>query len=364
MLDAIQFANSYGASDGGPARHALEVNFALNAGGVATQGIAVRRTRDSMLSSYAKRPDAPAHFPLEGRRAFKTNVLMASLKTHTWIIHGYYLAWIPCAAAIAILLGKQLLIMPHGALTAYDRRRGSFKKFVFHMAVGWWMNRATCFVVATPREAEEALQLDGISRVRVVGAGATVGTRKLSPQEPRESVQLLSMSRLAPKKRIDRIIRAVAEMRRRGINAKLTIAGGGDTNVMKELKDVITEESLVDHVSFIGQVESAAKAEIYDRSHIFLLLSEDENFGIALADALANGLPSVVTPAVAAAAGLPDDTVKVVPDPSPALVADAVQSLLFLYSERSEKASEIATSVFGWQAVGERWISAITKRDQ
>jgi glycosyltransferase involved in cell wall biosynthesis len=56
-----------------------------------------------------------------------------------------------------------------------------------------------------------------------------------------------------------------------------------------------------DRVSFLGRLEGAAKARAFAAADLFILPSYQENFGIAVAEAMAAGLPVVVSHAVAIA---------------------------------------------------------------
>jgi len=61
----------------------------------------------------------------------------------------------------------------------------------------------------------------------------------------------------------------------------------------------VVELGLDGRVSFPGFVSGAAKAGVLDGGGLFVLPSASENFGIAVAEAMAHGLPCVVTRHVA-----------------------------------------------------------------
>lgn len=360
MVDVIQFSNTLSASDGGPARHAIEVNYALNKIGVRTQLIAMHRSSNSILPLYLERSDAPQLSPMEIKSAARASVLLPRFTAaHTWIIHGYYLGWIPIVAMVGVLLNKRLLVMPHGALTSYDRGRKKVRKLVFHVTAGWWLNRVSHFAVATQKEASELCAIPGVKHVNIVGAGAALPESPLEQHSVTETIRLLSMSRIAPKKRVDRAIRALAELRRMGADARLTIAGTGDPVLVESLHKLCDHEGVADITTFVGQVEGDLKRAIYAESDIFVLLSEDENFGIGLADALSMGLPAIVSDQVSAATGLPKAAVTVLSDTSAHSVASTVLSMSGDYAMRRSAALDAARAHFSWNAVAERWRSLI-----
>lgn len=364
MIESFQFVNTLSAADGGPARHSLELNLALNQVGFPAQLVSIQKSSDSLLPFYKTHQGFPPPGPLDGLfKLTRLRYMRRILKAKTWIIHGYYLPWIPPLAIVGLAMRKRLAVMPHGSLTQYDSGKSRLKKRIYQTFVGRWLNRRVRFIVATTREAEDlAVALPGC-RAQVVGAGASMRANLLTADTPSPSldgpIKLLSMSRIAPKKRLDRAIEALAEMRARGIDARLCVAGSGDPALISELKILAKQLGVAEQTRFVGHVEGSDKIETYLRSHIFLLLSEDENFGIGLADALSMGLPSVVTPAVSASADLEAGPVVVVDKITPQAVADAVDGLLSDYEKHKEQARRVAEQRFSWTAVASRWVSAI-----
>ncbi|MCR2808900.1 MULTISPECIES: glycosyltransferase [unclassified Microbacterium] len=361
MTAVVQFNNTLSALDGGPARHALEVNFALNAIGVPTRLITIHGSEHSLLEHYVSRVDYPALDPrtltLRGRRAraHTYRAIRDAFQARSWIIHGYFLGWVPLVAVLGLLSGKQILIMPHGALTKYDRQRHRLKKLAFGVVVGWWLNRSVDFVVATGQEAQELSALARTDRLFVVGAGAGEPPEAPASRGPHLPLRLLSVSRIAPKKRIDLSIRALAELLARGVEAQLSIAGVGTDAATDELR-MLSKSLQAEHaVRFVGQVEGARKEALFRDNDVFLLLSEDENFGIGVAEALARGLPVITTDAVASVVSMPASAGRRLTDVAPEHVADEILDVVQDYVAARTSAVEYASQQFSWRSVAARW---------
>lgn len=98
--------------------------------------------------------------------------------------------------------------------------------------------------------------------------------------------QLLHASNFRPVKRVTDIVR-VFDLVRRSLPAHLTLVGQGpDMGLAREL---CAELDLCDHVTFAG---SRSDIEVlYRASHLFMLLSDYESFGLSALEAMACGVP-------------------------------------------------------------------------
>lgn len=367
MPDVAQLCNTLASADGGPARHALEVNLALNAIGLRTRMIVLNDSADSMESQYASREDFPALAPITivSRRTCWSEIVQAGKamkKADAWILHGYYLPWIPWVVAVARFSGKRIVIMPHGALTDFDRSKNERKKRIFHAVFGRFIGKVAHFVVATDQEAIELRKFNRSKRVAVVGAGASVPLASEPLGNVHVPVRLLSLSRLATKKRIDLSILALAKYIERGGSATLTIAGSGSSDLQDQLEELAISQGVRSCVNFVGQIEGDEKIRLLDDSDLFLLLSDDENFGIGFVDAVSRGIPSIITNAVAAGASAPDGVVYRLDSGSPEMVSDAIFALLENYMSIRLATVEYASQNFSWRSVALRWESVLRSK--
>ncbi|MBR4578625.1 MAG: glycosyltransferase family 4 protein [Oscillospiraceae bacterium] len=110
--------------------------------------------------------------------------------------------------------------------------------------------------------------------------------------EPGDKV-LITLSRLHPGKRVDRAIRALAEVRRTHPEAKLLICGYGDEE--KKLKRITEEENLQNAVIFTGGISHDQVFSYLKRGDIFLSFYEASNLGNPLFEAMRCGLPVIAS---------------------------------------------------------------------
>lgn len=76
---------------------------------------------------------------------------------------------------------------------------------------------------------------------------------------------------------------------------KLVIAGPAEGGHDADLRKAVADAGLESGVAIRGAVDDAAKWELLSRASLFILPSKSENFGLALAEALAAGVPAIAT---------------------------------------------------------------------
>ncbi len=250
------------------------------------------------------------------------------------------------------------MLMPHGALNLYELRRGVARKKVWNSVLGRFVFHAVKgLAVASNHEADQLRVLARIPPVAVVGVGADAGGAPRPPKSIGEPIRLLALSRIAPKKRIDLAVGALAELRARGESATLTVAGTGSPEMMSELQELASVLGVSSHVAFVGHVSGSEKAALLASADVFLAPSEDENFGISVAEALVAGVPTVSSDGVDAAGFVAHAANRVVAQPTPVSIADEVQVLADMYRDAKVPADlrELAVRAYSWDVVAGRW---------
>ncbi len=104
---------------------------------------------------------------------------------------------------------------------------------------------------------------------------------------------VLFLSRVHPKKGVDLLIRAFA--RADLSDAVLVIAGPGEQGYLDELGDLVKRHHLNSRVLFVGMLHGRHRIEALVDADLFVLPSYQENFGIAVVEALASGTPVLIS---------------------------------------------------------------------
>ena len=105
--------------------------------------------------------------------------------------------------------------------------------------------------------------------------------------------KLIFISRIAPIKGLDLLINALSDIDFNGW--KCEIYGGGDSKYVKEINDMITNSKLNSNVELKGAISGDNKISVFKNSSAFILPSYSEGFAIAIAEAMAFGLPVITT---------------------------------------------------------------------
>lgn len=182
-------------------------------------------------------------------------------------------------------LGLPVVLEPMGM--AVPRIRSERLKAVFDNTIGRTLKSRSAAVIATSSlEAEELSQL-GFRRV-AVRANPIKSTERHSVTE--KHFDLCYVGRLHAKKQLGLILEVVAQTSLTAI-----IVGPDDDGTLDRLKRRAEELGVGSRVTFRGWVNTAERATIFASSRCFVLPSLTENFGNVVAEAMASGLPAVVS---------------------------------------------------------------------
>jgi glycosyltransferase involved in cell wall biosynthesis len=111
---------------------------------------------------------------------------------------------------------------------------------------------------------------------------------------------ILSLARLDPKKGLDRLIQAFHKATGRGAcrDWRLVIAGDGAPDYVQVLQALAHGGPAASHIAFEGWVTGEARRALLQQASLFALPSSQENFGISVVEAMAAGVPVIVSPGV------------------------------------------------------------------
>ncbi|MGE3471691.1 MAG: glycosyltransferase family 4 protein [Vicinamibacterales bacterium] len=154
------------------------------------------------------------------------------------------------------------------------------------------------------------------------------GTRGTTPAFADAPVELLMVATLTPRKGHDILAEALGRLPRH--SWRLTCAGSTTMSppTTAAFTTAMVRHGLADRVTLAGDLDESALAAAYDRADVFVLPTRHEGYGMAVAEAVARGLPVVSTP-TGAIPDLVDETSGVlVPVDDPAALAAALHRLV------------------------------------
>lgn len=262
---------------------------------------------------------------------------------------------------ILLLLKKPYVVMPHGTLTTYQRKQHKLRKFLFYPATYLLLKFSRGIFVATELEKSQLpsfLESKGFT----VGLGINLPevqtkTGKLSL----DTFNVLFMGRIAKKKRLDIALQAFAlASSKSDVKMKFIVCGSGEKGDVEQLKKLVVALHIEEEVEFRGWVDLAEKQLVFKESDCFILTSEDENFAIAAAEALAHGIPCILSSNVALASIVTKHSAGIVfEELDPYEIEKAISKVSTLDKQVTKNAALLAASELSWGKIANQWESRI-----
>jgi glycosyltransferase involved in cell wall biosynthesis len=168
---------------------------------------------------------------------------------------------------------------------------------------------------------------------------------------------VLFLSRLDPKKGLELLLEAFAQVVDRRPQTRLLIAGDGRAEYVAQLRRLAHGLGIGSQVVWAGHVEGGRKRAALAAASLFVLPSHSENFGIAAVEAMASGVPVVLTEGVAIAAEVAAAKAGRVTAREPAAIAEAIDAILGdarLRQTLAENARQLASTAFSLEQMGKR----------
>ncbi len=211
-------------------------------------------------------------------------------------IHAFFT--VPCGY-MALRLGKKhgvpYIVSLRGAdVPGFSERFALLYSFLKPLIRQVWRESARVIAVSLgmQRLAEETAPTQPMN---VIPNGISVEDFVPSSGSTDGKIRVISTSRLTPRKGLRFLIQALAEMKTRQGVTDIEVLLIGDGHERESLEDMAREMGVSNQVRFIGRVDHAELKSWYAQADIFILPSMNEGMSNAMLEALASGLPLLVT---------------------------------------------------------------------
>ena len=236
-------------------------------------------------------------------------------------IFGLYDLMGPAVAAACRKRSLPYVLEPIGMFVPIVRNL--WLKRMYHAVWGRQLLEGASALIATSEQEAKELVDGGLSRARVVlrrnGVEAPAswperGTFRRAHGISDDAKLVLFLGRLSVKKSPDLLLRAFGELFKRsaGIPLQLVFAGPDEGGVQAQLGQMALQLGVQSRVRFAGPLFGGAKWAAYRDADVFVLPSQNENFGNTAAEAVAAGTPVIVTEQCGIAPLLADEACLVV----------------------------------------------------
>ncbi len=250
-----------------------------------------------------------------------------------------------------------LVSRPFARRIVYQVHGGSFDEFYtrqphwFQLYTRWVFGHADAFFLGGERLRRQFGDLIPPQKYHVAAYGVRTNypPRSRPADDDRREIRILFMGHISFAKGAVDLIRALPVLREalRGENIHLKVQLAGEfinkernilfiperDNAPNTIRQIIAQHGLQDIVTFLGVIRDEQKLQTLVDSDIFVLPSYTEAIGLSVMEAMAAGLPVVVTPAGALPDMLTNGTHCLFVNPGAPL--ELAQQLLTLIRDRS-----------------------------
>jgi len=172
---------------------------------------------------------------------------------------------------------------------------------------------AVRLVVVTGGATVGLLELHGVPRAKIAVIEPGADRAPLARGSDGVVLQLLCVATLNRGKGHDILFRALAPLRTRAWQLTCVGSAARDPAAAASLRAALRHLELEQRVALAGEADAAGVASAYDRADLFVTATLRETFGMAVAEALARGLPVIGTQTGAISQLVGDDAGIVVP---------------------------------------------------
>ena len=297
---------------GGPPENLLQLSYGYREVGVDLEVLSLDAPDAPYLGRYPFKVHAfgPVSssfgYSATSRAWLKANVANydAILVDALWQYQG------TVARTSALAAGVPYLVFPHGMLDPWFRNRYPFKhikKLIF-----WWLLQyrilrdASRVIFTTEAERELAPQTFWPHQWR--SAVVPLGTSRPPGNAARQRAAfyslfpalkgrrfLLFLSRIHEKKGCDLLLKAFCQVAAQYPDLDLVLAGPDQEGLRPALETIVQGKGFASRVHWPGMLEGDAKWGAFHAAEAFILPSHQENFGIAIAEAIACRLPVLIS---------------------------------------------------------------------
>ena len=223
------------------------------------------------------------------------------------IIHNHGLWMFPnlYARQAAISSDIPLVISPRGMLEGWSLGRSRIKKFIARSLFERGNLRSAALFHATSEMEARSLRKLGLQQpIAIIPNGVEIPDREANPD--RQSLErkhpelggkrwLLFLSRIHPKKGVSELLRVWRDTEHDFPQWQLIVAGPDLDGYEPRMRREALDSKMANRVTFTGMLSGLERKAAFANADVFMLPTHSENFGIAIAEALAYGLPVITT---------------------------------------------------------------------
>ncbi|HOX37248.1 MAG TPA: glycosyltransferase [Candidatus Brocadiia bacterium] len=298
----------------------------------------------------------------KGLNAAMRNLLPADI-VH---IHGIWSGLNTAVARRCRRLGVPYIIRTLGTLGPWALQNSGWKKKIYlRLYERENLDRAAAVHSLNKEEAEDTKRLGVRSDIVIITNGIESsffdtlppkGEFRAKHPETAGRFLILFLSRIHKKKGLEYLAEAFCLLRKRRPEAFLAVAGPEQDDSAEKAREILRRNGMMEHALFTGTVRGVEKDRLYVDSDIFVLPSFDEGHSMAITEAMAVGLPVIITPGCHFPE-VGENGAGIIGSQSPEEIADSMQGLMDDAGQRramGEAGARLVRERYTWDSVVER----------
>lgn len=229
---------------------------------------------------------------------YAARALPAALRLHRARPYDLVFAWSAVPAGGVALALRRLAGLPYilrvcgPDIPGFERRYGALYPVLTPAIKAIWAG-ASRLVAKCEDEAAMMRRVAPGLAVELVPNGVELAAFAPAPIADGGPLRVICVARLIERKGQQHLIEAVRRLADAGVPVEAELVGEGDARA--ELERLAAERGVAERVRFAGYVPRERIAERYAAAHTFVLPSYNEGMSVATLEAMAAGLPTIVT---------------------------------------------------------------------
>ena len=222
------------------------------------------------------------------------------------MVHSLYSFPVLAGYLMARIYGKPYGIYPHGVLAPFQRQVSAQKKALYNkLFVNQILDHASVIFFSAEGEREETRPLKLRAPSVIVPDGFDASGFAALPARGRFRARFFSghtgplvlfLASLNAKKGLDLLVEAMAEVIRERPDARLAIVGPPDpAPFKKQVQQWVQDAGIEAQTVLTGNADAEMRLEAFADRDVYVLPSHNENFGFSVFEAMACGVPVVVS---------------------------------------------------------------------
>jgi glycosyltransferase involved in cell wall biosynthesis len=309
------FTPYIGSQYGGTSKAVKELVEAVSSFGVRVDLVTTNANHSEKLSVPIHKWIENNHYRIQYFRCWNRNDFIISLPLIGWLIHhikDYDIVHTNTVFAPIVSFVHWLcrlhripyIITPHGMLEPWALSYKAWKKrFYYNLLEKPVFQRSSAIQVIANSEATNVKSLgfknaviipNGINRQEFISQPDPEVFYKKFPST-RSKTLILFLGRIDPKKGLDLLAPAFAQVHKLFPHTHLVLAGPDIIGFLPKVENYFIQAGCIDYVTFTGMLTGKLKSAALAAASLYVAPSYSEGFSMSVLEGMASGLPCVIT---------------------------------------------------------------------